>query len=151
MDLRILGQEFGNGIVYAVDDALWSAQKIEQVLLDPGPDNISLVPPNLASLNLASANSSYPANSYRSRRSRSRKILKPKKTKHALANDTVDQAVQAWSLKCDPCYAASKNNIAKLNKSTTPTLDSWVSEVGCSTSKRNKWAAHREIMRIAPS
>ncbi len=33
----------------------------------------------------------------------SHKILKPEKTKHAPANDTVKQSVQAWSLRCDPC------------------------------------------------
>ena len=76
------------------------------------------------------------------------KVVKPKQKTGSKGTppttDTVEQSVQVWSLRCDPCYAASTVKAAKLNRSTTATLDSWASELGCTTRKREKWMKHRE-------
>ena len=73
----------------------------------------------------------------------SNKIVKPKNVKGG-SNSVIEavQHVQAWGLRCDPCYAYSKQETAKLNKSRTVTLDSWANETGCSTRKLDKWTKH---------
>jgi hypothetical protein len=70
------------------------------------------------------------------------KLRKPT-GKKTCATEATQQNVQAWGLRCDPCYAHSKQTGARINRVREATLDSWASETGCPTRKVDRWKKHR--------